>query len=30
VRSIQQDGDSVTVHCRIGPDPVSFIGDYAI
>jgi len=30
VRSIQQDGDSVSVHCRIGPDPVSFTGDYAI
>jgi len=30
VRAIQQDGDSVSVHCRIGPDPVTFKGDYAI
>ena len=30
VRAIEQDSDSVTVHCRVGPDPVSFSGDYAI
>ena len=30
VRSIQQDTDSVTIHCRVGPDTVSFNGDYAI
>jgi monoamine oxidase len=30
VRAIEQDQDSVTVHCRVGPDPVSFTGDYAI
>jgi monoamine oxidase len=30
VRSIQQDGESVTLHCRVGPDTVSFSGDYAI
>ena len=30
VRAIEQDGDSVTLRCRIGPDTVSFTGDYAI
>lgn len=30
VRAIQQDGDSVTVQCRVGPDMMSFTGDYAI
>jgi monoamine oxidase len=30
VRSMQQDDRGVTVHCRVGPDQVSFSGDYAI
>src|SRR6185436_14976390 len=30
VRAMQQDDRGVTVHCRIGPDQVSFSGDYAI
>jgi monoamine oxidase len=30
VRAIQQNGESVTLHCKVGPDPVSFTGDYAI
>jgi monoamine oxidase len=30
VRAIEQDGDSVTVRCRVGNDRVSFKGDYAI
>jgi monoamine oxidase len=30
VRSMEQDDHSVTVHCRVGPDQVSFTGDYAI
>jgi len=30
VRAIQQDGKSVTVHCRVGTDHVSFTADYAI
>ena len=30
VRAIEQDGHSVTLRCRIGPDTVSFTGDYAI
>ncbi|HUP83970.1 MAG TPA: flavin monoamine oxidase family protein [Candidatus Limnocylindria bacterium] len=30
VRAIHQDDRGVTVHCRVGPDQVSFTGDYAI
>jgi monoamine oxidase len=30
VRAIEQDGDSVTLHCRQGPDRFSLRGDYAI
>ena len=30
VKAIEQDGDSVSLRCRIGPDTVSFTGDYAI
>jgi monoamine oxidase len=30
VRAIEQDGDSVTLRCRVGPDLVSLTGDYAI
>ena len=30
VRAIEQDSESVTLHCRQGPDTVSFSGDYAI
>ena len=30
VRAMEQDGSSVTVHCRVGPDRVTFNGDYAI
>jgi monoamine oxidase len=30
VRAMEQDDRSVTVHCRVGPDQVSFSGDYAI
>jgi monoamine oxidase len=30
VRSIRQDGDSVTLTCRVGMDNLSFTGDYAI
>ena len=30
VRAMQQDDRGVTVHCRVGPDQVSFTGDYAI
>ena len=30
VRAIQQDPSGVTLRCRIGPDTVSFTGDYAI
>jgi monoamine oxidase len=30
VRAIQQDDAGVTLRCRIGPDTVSFSGDYAI
>jgi monoamine oxidase len=30
VRAMSQDDRGVTVHCRIGPDQVSFSGDYAI
>jgi len=30
VRAMEQDDQSVTVHCRVGPDQVSFTGDYAI
>jgi monoamine oxidase len=30
VRAMQQDDRGVTVHCRVGPDAVTFTGDYAI
>jgi monoamine oxidase len=30
VRAMQQDDRGVTVHCRVGPDQVTFSGDYAI
>jgi monoamine oxidase len=30
VRAIEQDGDEVKLHCRVGPDRVTFRGDYAI
>jgi monoamine oxidase len=30
VRAIEQDGDGVTLRCRVGNDRVSFNGDYAI
>jgi monoamine oxidase len=30
VRAIEQDSDSVTLHCRQGPDRFSLTGDYAI
>lgn len=30
VKAIEQDGASVTLRCRVGPDTVSFTGDYAI
>ncbi len=30
VRAIQQDGESVTLQCRVGPDLMKFTGDYAI
>jgi monoamine oxidase len=30
VRAIEQNGDSVTLRCRVGPDSFSISGDYAI
>jgi len=30
VRAIEQNGDEVKLHCRVGPDRVTFRGDYAI
>ncbi|HEY7024647.1 MAG TPA: FAD-dependent oxidoreductase, partial [Candidatus Limnocylindrales bacterium] len=30
VRSIEQDDDGVKLHCRVGPDRVTFHGDYII
>src|SRR5205823_3521023 len=30
VRAIEQDGDSVSLRCRVGNDRVTFRGDYAI
>jgi monoamine oxidase len=30
VRSIEQDADGVRLHCRVGPDRVTYHGDYAI
>ena len=30
VRAIEQDGESVTLRCRVGPDNISFTGDYVI